>query len=219
MRKIAIIVLSAVFLLVPLSSVSAANSQSQTVVVNVNSAPQITTYALANGKVFTDQNSVVKEIAKSFVGKSNLTIVMNVHTFATAQKITGKTPGKLIAAAGWGFGFPVGNYYVRISLEPGPLGGCIGKNVWHVGLMISKQGSSTPLIDLHLAAWRDNGGPQFGAYNSGSVAGFCIRSAFNYSAVYNSIFKASSALMGAVAGYVVANLSAPATYGELGALL
>ncbi len=72
-----------------------------------------------------------------------------------------------------GYGQAIGSYYVRISAETGWIGGCINKVVPHVGIMISLQGSSTPMVNIHFAVWRVNGRVCGAIYNSGTRGGFC----------------------------------------------
>ena len=56
------------------------------------------------------------------------------------------------------------------------LRGCIQRNVPHFGVMLSKQQTSTPIFDLHIAGWKDGKKLCGAVYNSGSKAYFCWNS-------------------------------------------
>ncbi|MCL5407550.1 MAG: hypothetical protein M1429_03585 [Patescibacteria group bacterium] len=68
--------------------------------------------------------------------------------------------------AGWN----VGRYRCMIRWEPGNVGGCIGRNGWHLNLHIKDRWTNQDLFNAHLISWWQNG-PQFGIWNPPS--GFC----------------------------------------------
>lgn len=104
--------------------------------------------------------------------------------------------------------FPVGKYFVRFSAETGFIGGCIGKRVPHLGIMVSPQGEKKPLVNIHFAGWSENGKPCFGIYNSGSQKPFCWRGCGpRYQDIVNAL---TSALVAAGLTYATAQIVAAA---------
>lgn len=108
----------------------------------------------------------------------------------------------------------VWGYYIRFSAESGYLGGCIGRKVPHLGILISRQGVSQPLVNIHLAAWTEAGRVCAGIYNSGSNRYFCAKICSpTYSEIRNAI---AAAIVVAGVGYlmaeVIATVIAPIAY-------
>jgi len=224
--------LLAVIVLVPLFPAYAQNDVSRTsttssktkpvLVVNVNTAPQVTTYMLPDGRSFTDPTLFADELSK-IVKSSTVTpdIAFNITSYQRAVRLNSSAMSSSAVsatAAGWSFRFRIGGYQIRFSLEKHMIYGCINRNAWHVGMMITKLGANPPLIDLHLAAWRDRGGPQLGAYNSGSIGRFCTKTRLDYTRVRRAIYLSSATAIGATLGNIIANISTSAVYAILLAL-
>lgn len=59
---------------------------------------------------------------------------------------------------------PGTSYNVIVTAHRHMLGGCINRNVFHVGFLINRDGQRRPIYDLHVAAWSENGRPCVGIY-------------------------------------------------------
>lgn len=66
-------------------------------------------------------------------------------------------------------------YQLRFSAESNMLYGCINRRVPHIGIMISRLYVHQPIVNIHFAAWSENGKPCVGIYNSGGKGRFCVK--------------------------------------------
>lgn len=120
-------------------------------------------------------------------------------------------PGLMLPA--WEYARSVSHYYVRVSWEKHYLA-CFERDVWHLGFMISDKNTGRLVVNLHLGSWWD-GGPQFGAYNSGGRK-FCLRTRINYGAVRGAIYMAAvDDGIGAAEASVIADVAAPVAFTAL----
>ena len=62
----------------------------------------------------------------------------------------------------------IGNYFWRLSVEQGFIGGCIKRYVWHVGALVRYLPTNSMIFDLHIAGWWQGSTPCFGVYESRS---------------------------------------------------
>lgn len=102
--------------------------------------------------------------------------------------------------------FSIMGYYVRFSAESNPLGGCINRRVPHLGIQLSRHHVRQPIVNIHVAAWSQNGRPCVGIYNSGSKGYFCWKVCGpSYSDIRNAL---AAAIVAAGVGYVMAEILA-----------
>ena len=104
---------------------------------------------------------------KNFVFESDIHII-------DSGLVASNPNGRIQSPNGWDVGGNVGNYYVRASLEKHYIGGCIGRNVWHAGILINNNANPKPKrlsFDLHVASWKQNRDVCVGGYESKS--GWC----------------------------------------------
>lgn len=100
----------------------------------------------------------------------------------------------------------IGNYFWRLSVEKHFIGGCIKRNVWHVGAMVKYVPTDRMIFDLHIAGWWQGWTPCFGVYESAS--GWCrSRCAWN---IWDAIFALALAAAGLYVAYWLANALAAA---------
>lgn len=108
-----------------------------------------------------------EKLQKNFVFESNIHII-------DSGLITSSPNGRILSPNGWDVGGSVGNYYVRVSLEKHYIGGCIGRDVWHAGILINNNANPKPKklsFDLHVASWKQNRDVCVGGYES--KTGWC----------------------------------------------
>lgn len=106
--------------------------------------------------------------------------------------------------AGWGFS--VMGYYVRFSAESNYLGGCIGRTVPHIGILLSRQYVNPPIVNIHVAVWSQFGRPCVGIYNSGGKGYFCWKMCGpSYTDIRNAL---STAIVAAGVSYLMAEILA-----------
>lgn len=68
----------------------------------------------------------------------------------------------------------LGRYLVRLSKEPGYVGGCVNRHgVPHLGLMLRDSVGQREVVNLHLASWQEGTRRCFAVYNS--ATGWCKR--------------------------------------------
>ena len=102
-------------------------------------------------------------------------------------------------------------YYVRFSAESGPLRGCIQRTVPHLGILIRNKSTNIMIVNIHVAAWTENGRVCVGIYNSGSRGYFCrTLCSPTYSDIKNALTAAIVAAgVGYVAAYIIASVITP----------
>jgi hypothetical protein len=119
--------------------------------------------SLNNANVISDLHLIEEQLKKITPEMlDDFEIIINESQTNSLSKTTGDIKKR------------IGDYYVRLSLEKHFIGSCISRNVWHVGIMVSKYKSKNiPLVNIHFCGWKQNGKICYGIYNSGSSKSFC----------------------------------------------
>ena len=105
-------------------------------------------------------------------------------------------------------------YGIVLNWEKHFLGGCIKRDVWHLGFQVQNRCQGRMIFDSHAAAWWENG-PQFGLYVTPSI--FCRTTRGGYTAVRDTIRNALLAAgLGASAALIISEFSTPVIIPLLG---
>lgn len=110
------------------------------------------------------------------------------------------------------------DFTIVVTAHKHPLGGCINKNVWHTGFLISKKGQKIPIVDLHIAGWTENGKPCVGIYVS--PQGWCWKSCGpSYTDIQSAITAALAGYLGYQIAAYMATVLTPIAVGALAVAL
>ena len=110
----------------------------------------------------------------------------------------------------------IGNYFWRLSVEKHFIGGCIKRDVWHVGALVKYWPTDRMIFDLHIAGWWQGWTPCFGVYESRS--GWCrSRCTWNVWDVVFSLALAAGTIY--LASWLAQALAATIATGTVGLLI
>lgn len=105
-------------------------------------------------------------------------------------------------------------YGIVLNWEKDYLGGCIKRDVWHLGFQVQNRCQGRMIFNSHAAAWWENG-PQFGLYVTPS--GWCRTTRGGYTAVRDALKDAMMAAgLGYTASALISNFTAPIMVPMLG---
>lgn len=120
----------------------------------------------------------------------------------------------------------VGRYYIRFSVERHRLGSCIDRTVTHAGALV--RDATIPgkyagvIVNVHVAAWIENGHPCLGVYGigPGGRRSWCRRycNRLDMDAIYALVLSAIAVYLTLSVAQKIAVLIAAGTFGTLVAI-